>query len=246
MPHYPNDPSDNEDFNEADIARIADLLGTVSSEDFERFEPPPSLWPAIAQRLEIDPFLDDPLPVGVIDLSEKSATVLDRGRTDAAQLPPEVTQGASGPAPIKAVRVKQIPLMLAAAAAAVVVLIGAAVLVQSRPEEELIASATLEQLEPLGSLSASATLVEDGDGQTRLVIEAVDMPEAPDGESYELWLIDEGVTDPRSLGEVTGSGEIVVPNTVDPSSHPIVDISLEPNDGDPAHSGHSLMRGTLA
>ncbi len=45
---------------------------------------------------------------------------------------------------------------------------------------------------------------------------------------------------------MTGSEQVTVPASVDPATHPIVDISLEPNDGDHGHSGHSLMRGTLS
>jgi hypothetical protein len=77
------------------------------------------------------------------------------------------------------------------------------------------------------------------------VVDAKNMPPAGAGEKYELWLVDTGVTDPRPLGVVTGSEQVVVPSSIDPKTHPVVDISLEPDDGDHHHSGHSLMRGTL-
>ena len=115
---------------------------------------------------------------------------------------------------------------------------------RSGPDERLLASATLEQLEPLGRTSATARLVDE-DGTTHLVIDASDMAPPPAGSSYELWLIDRKVSDPRSLGTVTGSEDIVVPSSIDPKTYAIVDISLEPDDGDHRHSGHSLMRGTL-
>ena len=135
--------------------------------------------------------------------------------------------------------------LLAAAAAVVAVATGSAILLESRqPAERVVAKATLQQLEPLGDTSASARLVER-DGTTRLVVDARSMPPAPAGEDYELWLIDTNVSDPRSLGVVTGSEEVRVPASIDPKTHPIVDISLEPTDGDHRHSGHSLMRGTL-
>jgi hypothetical protein len=85
----------------------------------------------------------------------------------------------------------------------------------------------------------------DEDGTTHLVIDASNMAPPPAGSSYELWLIDRKVSDPRSLGTVTGSEDIVVPSSIDPKTYAIVDISLEPDDGDHRHSGHSLMRGTL-
>ena len=37
-----------------------------------------------------------------------------------------------------------------------------------------------------------------------------------------------------------------VPAELDPDVYSIVDISIEPRDGDAAHSGRSILRGTLA
>ena len=48
---------------------------------------------------------------------------------------------------------------------------------------------------------------------------------APAGSKYELWLIDRGVTDPRSLGTITGTEDVVVPSSIDPDEYAIVDIS---------------------
>jgi hypothetical protein len=33
---------------------------------------------------------------------------------------------------------------------------------------------------------------------------------------------------------------------VDVGEYPVVDVSIEPTDGDPAHSGNSVVRGTLS
>ena len=67
-----------------------------------------------------------------------------------------------------------------------------------------------------------------------------------DDDGYlELWLIDPSVTKMVSLGPLRPDGLYDLPPGVDPSAFPIVDISAEPVDGDPAHSGNSLLRGTL-
>jgi len=201
--------------------RLSALMPAVTNADFERHDPPPDMWDSLTNRI-----------------------ARDRGRGVAVLVaPPQVVtkrdtwrrrrHGVSR------------PRVLLAAAAAVTVAVGAAIVVQSRlPAERVVARATLQQLEPLGDTRASARLVTK-DGTTQLVVDATNMPPAPPSESYELWLIDNEVSDPRSLGEVTGSEEVTVPASVDPSTHPIVDISLEPDDGDHDHSGHSLMRGTL-
>ena len=49
-----------------------------------------------------------------------------------------------------------------------------------------------------------------------------------------------------SLGPFRGNGLYLVPAGVDPARFPIVDVSEEPPDGQPTHSGISLLRGDLA
>ncbi len=50
-----------------------------------------------------------------------------------------------------------------------------------------------------------------------------------------------------SLGALTAGsqGRFTIPAGTDLSVYTIVDVSVEPLDGDPAHSKESLLRGTL-
>ena len=49
-----------------------------------------------------------------------------------------------------------------------------------------------------------------------------------------------------SLGVLEGSeGTFEVPNDVDVDEFNLVDVSEEPQDGDPTHSGDSIVRGPL-
>ncbi len=89
-------------------------------------------------------------------------------------------------------------------------------------------------------------MVERSDGSRGL---EVDLSAAdPDGGFYEVWLIDEAVEDMYPLGVVRGGGEVTleVPPGVDLTEYPVVDVSVEPLDGDPGHSGVSVARGVLA
>ncbi len=61
----------------------------------------------------------------------------------------------------------------------------------------------------------------------------------------ELWLIDPTVTRLVSLGPLRTDGIYDIPAGVDPAAFPIVDVSVEPVDGDPTHSGDSVLRGEL-
>jgi hypothetical protein len=67
------------------------------------------------------------------------------------------------------------------------------------------------------------------------------------GGFYEVWLINAdgkrmvclGVLDPRT------GGTFQVPAELTSQGYPIVDVSLEPGDGNPEHSHDSVLRGTL-
>ena len=132
-----------------------------------------------------------------------------------------------------------------AAAAAVLILVAGAVGIglvdSSRTSTEVVASTTLDVLE--GPATAQAKLLRSGDTE-RLVVTTENMPAAPAGSHYELWLVDPKVTSPQSLGPMTGSTEVLIPASIDPAIYPVVDISLQEN-GTHDHSGHSLLRGTL-
>lgn len=82
------------------------------------------------------------------------------------------------------------------------------------------------------------------DGDLVLTVDIGPLPPEP-GSHYELWLIDLEVTDPRLLSRISGDDEVVLPEGMDPTEYPIVDISLEPDDDMPTHSGQSRFQGTL-
>ena len=111
----------------------------------------------------------------------------------------------------------------------------------SRTSTEVVASTTLDVIE--GPATAQAKLLRSGNTE-RLVVTTENMPAAPAGSHYELWLVDPKVTSPQSLGPMTGSTEVLIPASIDPAIYPVVDISLQQN-GTHDHSGHSLLRGTL-
>ena len=227
------------------FAHLLDVGSTLEPDDFERFDPPADLWDSIAARL------DEPVAADVIDLSQRrDATV---GEPDDEDIGPLTRQlAAIDPDHVvseDSLRHLDEPqgrrrVMVSLAAAAVLVVIGAigvGLVAQNDNRAEVVASTTLDVLE--GSASATAQVVRVGD-EDRLVVTAQNMEPAPPGTHYELWLVDPDVTDPRSLGPMTGTTEVTVPDSIDLSEYPVVDISLQ-QDGMVAHSGLSLLRGTL-
>lgn len=131
-----------------------------------------------------------------------------------------------------------------AAAAAIVLLLVVAVpsLLRGGEIAEPVGIAALDPLDDRAS-GARAELVEI-DGEFVLRFDGDSLPDDVDG-YFEVWLIDTDVAGMVSLGPLDLERGQPVPNGLDPSDFPIVDVSLEPIDGDPTHSGDSLLRGVL-
>jgi anti-sigma-K factor RskA len=92
-------------------------------------------------------------------------------------------------------------------------------------------------------------LVRQGD-HYEIRLTDTELPALAD-DDLELWLIEPDAAGapldvaPVAVVDRAGSGSYRVPSNLDPASHYIVDISIEPRDGDAAHSGRSILRGAL-
>ncbi len=62
-----------------------------------------------------------------------------------------------------------------------------------------------------------------------------------------MWLLDEAVARLVPVGVVQGGDDttLELPAGVDLGEYPVVDVSVEPLDGGPSHSGVSVVRGVL-
>jgi len=62
----------------------------------------------------------------------------------------------------------------------------------------------------------------------------------------EVWLIKADASGLISIGLLDGTtGHFDIPDDVDLTQYPLVDVSAEPDNGNPAHSGNSIVRGEL-
>ncbi|MEA9999458.1 anti-sigma factor [Cryobacterium sp. RTS3] len=62
----------------------------------------------------------------------------------------------------------------------------------------------------------------------------------------EVWLIKADASGLISIGLLDGNtGHFDIPDDVDLAQYPLVDVSAEPDNGNPAHSGNSIVRGEL-
>jgi hypothetical protein len=202
--------------------------------------PPPAVWAAIAAATGVGT-APRPDVVAGAPATPSAAPAPPAPSPDSAPAPDPT------PATVTPLRPRRSRLLLAAAAALVVgVGIGAgAVALGSRDDDGAAVAATaLDPLEGSGA-SGQARVVERDDGT--LVLE-VDLTAAAlrDG-FYEVWLIDESVEDMVSVGVVQGGRRVTLPlpSGIDLGQYPVVDVSVEPLDGDPTHSGDSVARGLL-
>lgn len=101
-----------------------------------------------------------------------------------------------------------------------------------------------------GGRSTRLTALPGGRGEGRLVvtdegatITLRGLPQ-PDG-TYQVWLYD-NVVDAKSLGTIPdASGKLEVQLPADARRYRFLDVSLEPADGNPNHSGDSVLRAPL-
>ena len=99
---------------------------------------------------------------------------------------------------------------------------------------------------PLGGAAAgTARLADDGE---RATLHLTGLRPSRAGDFYELWLLN-GPDDLVSLGSFTvpasGAVDVSVPVPGGTRGFGALDISVEPRDGDPAHSSRSVLRAPL-
>jgi hypothetical protein len=95
---------------------------------------------------------------------------------------------------------------------------------------------------PVGDATGEARLAADGG--MRLSVKG--LPTPPGEDFYEIWLFDPPSGRMLAVGVLPpdGKGSYSLPKTTE-QGYSAVEISLEPNDGDPGHSKVSVLRGPL-
>jgi hypothetical protein len=233
----------------ARLRRAVDLLAVPElAEPGPPVAPPPALWAGIAAATGV---ATAPRPQVVAASAPPAGRVPDVPPVPLAAeplTPKPLSPGPPAPlAPVVPLRPRRSRVLLAAAAALVVGLgVGAgAVALTGRDDDGVpVAEAELDPLEDSGA-SGRAAVVERADGTRVLRVELA--ADAPAEGYYEAWLLTESVSGLVPLGVVRpGTEEFELPAGLDIAAYPVVDVSVEPLDGDPAHSGASIARGQLA
>ena len=215
--------------------------------------PGPQVWAGIHRTLGLSVAVAAD-PLGSPESSGSSPPAPPQTR---AQPPPTSPAGSPTPLPSREERATRKrepgggsgwirrPGVWLAAAAATTLLAGGVFwsVQQNQPAVTPLAQAELAPVDQ-HSATGSAQVVKTKDGQRTLEVR-VDKNEARGYQ--EVWLIAPDLSRLVSLGVMTSeSGTFSVPAGLDLGAYPIVDVSDEPVDGNPAHSSVSIVRGTLA
>ena len=195
-----------------------ELSRTITADDRERQFPPADLWDRIAAEVEFDQAAATPT-------EDVAAPVIDLHQARTRRAP-------------RTVRRHRRRLAVVAVAAAIVAIVGLSVLPTDDDATTFVAEATNAELPEPFDGSATATV----SGST---LEISFSAALPDDEPLELWLIKPDLSDMVSLGLIDDQGDYRIPGGIDPAEFSLVDVSVEPNDGDPTHSGRSILRGEL-
>lgn len=217
----------------SDIAALAHAatVGRATVDDSELELPRTAVWDRIHDELRLGTAVaSDPLrPAGEADARHPFGA-------DAAP--------SHRPAPRKGPSRRAWWTLAASIAAIGVVGVGTWAAVSSA-QPALIATATLEPFPDHPDAAGSAEVDEDRSGDRTL---RVTVDGTTDSDEYrEVWLIRGDGTALISLGVLdAGTGSFTIPANVDLTEYDLVDVSFEPVDGDPAHSGNSIVRGPLS
>jgi hypothetical protein len=230
--HHPHDNHDDRATGppEPELAEVETILRELTVDELDLVEPPASVWDGIAVRIDE---LDE------LGAAPDTATTDNVASIDVARR-----------------RRSTVNIVMAAAAAVLLVAIAAAVFLPNDDQAEVLATADLtfdpESFDPLGEGTRAEARLVEVDDQYEIEIDHALLPsDLSDDTELELWLIeanDEGeIVDIASVAVLADElpAAYPVPSSIDTETHRIVDISVEPDDGDASHSGRSILRGVL-
>ena len=142
-------------------------------------------------------------------------------------------------------RRRWVPLVAVAASVALLASLGVVIWQVAQPSPAtVLATATLEAFPAWPGATGKAVVEQQADG-TRVVHIDFDAPSLNDAYE-EVWLISSDATRLVSLGTASGpTATLPIPDGIDLSTYDLVDVSAEPYDGNPSHSGDSIVRGQL-
>ncbi len=239
------------------LTRVVNLARSTADTD-ELVAPPAGVWARIAAETGVDPGL---LPVSLdARRSAREQAVTEPGNESPNELAihsadasagvngVEGSGGAARPGPARSTEgrggSRRTGFLVAASVAGLLLGVGGTLGWQYVDEDggDVVASATLAALpDRVGTGTAEVVDTEAG----RELAMTLDMP-IPSDAFLQVWLLSPDTERMVPVGVIAGStGHWTLPPDVTLADYPLVDVSIEPYDGDPGHSTNSAVRGAL-
>ncbi|WP_413813397.1 anti-sigma factor domain-containing protein [Curtobacterium flaccumfaciens] len=107
---------------------------------------------------------------------------------------------------------------------------------------------TVAALPRWSGTTGRAELERDQDGRATLLVDLHgERGRSGTGPLREVWMMRPDLGGLVSVGSLDGDqGRFTVPPGLDTAEFRVVDVTAEADDGDPTHSGDSIVRGTLS
>jgi len=211
------------------VTRAARENGPV---DFPLMEPSPAVWEGIRAQL-------------TMEAAPETARAGEQRAEDSVPPPEPVHTVPRRGRRSTASRRRWVAVLSGIGVLAVAAVVAAVLFL--RPTAQVEAQATLAGLPAWSTSSGTATMERRPDGTTILEID-LESPAVDSGSSdyREVWLMSSDLTKSISVGLLDGgSGTFVMPPNIAAADYPVVDISQQPLNGKPGHSGNSIVRGEL-
>ncbi|MGW8885901.1 anti-sigma factor [Streptomyces sp. NPDC055749] len=204
------------------LRRVVTAMHTAPG-DSELLTPPDDMWDSIATDLRLpDQPVPSPRPSGFVPVD--------------------------GPGPRVWRRVGRSAVALAACAALLGAVAGSAITwwVTHADASATQPVADGKRLESLRASSAGYANLTDQSGRRSLQITVKGLPS--NSGYFEVWLMDNSHTKLVSMGVLGPDGRAIlpVPDNIDLREYSVVDVSVQPYNGKPDHSGNSIVRGAYA
>lgn len=230
------------------LVRVATLARSGSPLELPLDVPGPAVWGSISQTLGLAADVM-PAPFGTAESAGAPAAAPDPASSPAPGAP-RLSAGSSTRMRRTRRQRRRIIAPILAGALAVVVATGAILVATdalapktAAPQPTILAEARLTALPGWAGSSGEAIIEKTASGR-QVVVTVSESRKVP---GYrEVWLISDDLTKLISVGVLEGTrGSFTIPADVNIADYPILDVSSEMPDGNPAHSGASIVRGTL-
>ncbi|MEZ5076745.1 MAG: anti-sigma factor [Solirubrobacterales bacterium] len=236
--------------NEASEQISAYLLGELDAEQAAAFERELASDPALREEVErLQPLVGrlEALPTDAWEPAEPPPLQMPPDLAAAAEPgPPAARRGRRG-LRLPTLTLRPLPATGLATVLLAIGLVAGLLIEGGSSSEPAGAGLVLNRIDDGPAGASGDVAVAANDSRATLVVEGLD-PSGAD-QFYEAWLLDADgkmiALGSFRVGE-DGRAEVQVPIPVSPSRYAYFDVSLQEDNGDPTHSGVSVLRGSTS